>query len=167
MGLRAVIGGDQNNINKDQLAFAGLSLDASTARVAPFCHAQLTFDCGEHQNSPLPIPAFPLLHICATSHSFIFESHSFSRYQPLNIPICPVSYPLHISSQKYFEAANMQFAKLLAIGSPLVFAALAQAKIAFTTLPGSVQAGVPTVLTWTGGDPGEVSLNRVAYLPSH
>ena len=52
----------------------------------------------------------------------------------------------------------MQFAKLLAIGSSFVVATLAQSRIAFTTLPGSVQAGVPTVLRWTGGEPDSVSL---------
>ncbi|MCJ1448999.1 MAG: hypothetical protein MMC23_009518 [Stictis urceolatum] len=46
----------------------------------------------------------------------------------------------------------MQFSSILIAAVSL---ALAQAKIAFTTLPSAVEAGKPTTLKWTGGDNGE------------
>ncbi|KAL8795541.1 MAG: hypothetical protein Q9195_001962 [Heterodermia aff. obscurata] len=44
----------------------------------------------------------------------------------------------------------MQFAKILFVSAS--FVAATTAKIAFTTLPTAVEAGVPTKLTWGGGD---------------
>lgn len=54
----------------------------------------------------------------------------------------------------------MHFAKLLFVGAS--FVAATTAKIAFTTLPTSVEAGVATRLTWGGGD---ASVSLVSLLP--
>lgn len=45
----------------------------------------------------------------------------------------------------------MLFSKSIVLGLTFVVSALAQ-KVAFTSVPTSVQAGTPTVVTWSTGD---------------
>lgn len=53
----------------------------------------------------------------------------------------------------------MLFSKSIVLGLTFAVSALAQ-KVAFTSFPSSVQAGTPTVVTWTTGD-SSVSCTRI------
>ena len=126
---------------------------------------------GSHQGATvwhhLPIinpHSFLLPRFCFTTHiRFRVSSLVLSRF------INRLNCLHHLATFQFSESTplkvnfytKMQFAKLLFISAS--FVAATTAKIAFTTLPTSVEAGVPTKLAWGGGD---ASVSLVSRFPN-
>lgn len=117
--------------------------------------------------SPSPTSSSPVL----LQHHYTFVITPVTLLHLLHIAL--ISYPnSSTQSVKFTESARkhirkMQFASILLLGASFIGATLAQAKIAFTTLPSAVVAGQSTTLRWAGGNPNVSLSPNVSRITHH